>query len=216
MRTTRSNGRYGRDATAKTIALLLTIVANFFYTSDAFCSRFSINVVQVRIKNYVPNLKRKQISLKNRSNHNERTLHMSNLDDEVNMQLNKAREILAKAKAKIAEKEKEEKSKTESGKTSKIDKETKKERVLKTENPESGLFTTDGDMMAELAEEEDWEMRSIVDVFQQEFSNDDAERRAADKKERDIALAMFNLRKSMLNDDYEKIFNKRDWKIGDV
>jgi len=146
------------------------------------------------------------------------------MSDDVDMQLAKAKELLAKAKAKIAETEniangdhqdsvKPGTQVKEEPKSTTIT--SKKEQVLKSET-ESGLFTTDGDMMAELSEDEEWEMRSLLDVFEEEFSNDDAERRATDKKDRDIAMAMFNLRKQMITSDYKKIFDEKNWRIGEI
>lgn len=143
------------------------------------------------------------------------------MSDDVDVQLAKAKELLAKAKAKIAEANIEENVKQSTTEVIEEVKKpstavaSKKEQVLKSET-ESGLFTTDGDMMAELSEDEEWEMRSLLDVFEEEFSNDDAERRSTDKKDRDIAMAMFNLRKQMINEDYQKIFDEKNWLIGDV
>jgi len=139
------------------------------------------------------------------------TLRMSSTDDDVSVQLAKAKELLAKAKAKLEEGEVKEKK----DKKSSSSRDSKKEKVLKS-TTDSGSFTTDGDMMAELSEEEEWEMRSLLDVFEEEFPNEDSERRATDKKDRDIAMAMFNLRKRMFNDDYKKIFNSKDWRIGEL
>lgn len=87
----------------------------------------------------------------------------------------------------------------------------KKEKVIKDKN-ENGLFTTDGDLMAKLSEEEEWESRPLLEVFK----NEKKKAPAAKNIDRDIGQSMYNLRKSLQTEDFMKIFDKRNYFIGDV
>lgn len=87
----------------------------------------------------------------------------------------------------------------------------KKEKVIKDKN-EDGLFTTDGDLMAKLSEEEEWESRPLLEVFQ----NEKEEKPEAMNIDRDIGQSMYNLRKSLQTDDFMKIFDKRNRFIGEA
>mmetsp|Transcript_25908 Transcript_25908/g.71136 ORF Transcript_25908/g.71136 Transcript_25908/m.71136 type:complete len:227 (-) Transcript_25908:1296-1976(-) len=87
----------------------------------------------------------------------------------------------------------------------------KKDKVIKNKN-EEGLFTTDGDLMAKLSEEEEWESRPLLEVFQ----NEKEQSPEAMNIDRDIGQSMFNLRKSLQTEDFLKIFDKRNRFIGDA
>lgn len=87
----------------------------------------------------------------------------------------------------------------------------KKDRVVKDKN-EDGGFTTDGDLMAKLSEEEEWESRPLLEVFQ----NEKEESPKAMNIDRDIGQSMYNLRKSLQTEDFMKIFDKRNRFIGDA
>ena len=97
----------------------------------------------------------------------------------------------------------------------------KKEKVIKNKNEDTGLFTTDGDLMAKLSEEEEWEQRSLLEVFTDEVEDDEYQSRSANADneqfiDRDIAESMYNLRKSLQTEDFTKIFDKRNRFIGDA
>ncbi|KAL3912760.1 MAG: hypothetical protein SGARI_000989, partial [Bacillariaceae sp.] len=88
----------------------------------------------------------------------------------------------------------------------------KRDMVIKDQN-QDGLFTTDGDLMAKLSEEEEWECRSLFEVFENE-------RRGQQEKDdslaaRDVAASIYGLRKVLQTEDFQKIFDKRNRFIGE-
>lgn len=89
----------------------------------------------------------------------------------------------------------------------------KKEKVIKSKNEDTGLFTTDGDLMAKLSEGEEWQPRRLLDVFSNE------EERLAPENHplanRDVAASIYNLRRVLQTEDYMRIFDKRNRFIGD-
>lgn len=89
--------------------------------------------------------------------------------------------------------------------------------VIKTVNEETGLVTADGEKMAALSEIEQWEWRSLSEVFESEVSDNEdvysiASKQLADK---DVAMQIFNLRKTLQDEDYKRIFDKRNRFIGE-
>jgi Fe2+ transport system protein B len=146
----------------------------------------------------------------------------SSLDDDIKKQVAKAKELLEKAKAKQAEEQEsaeKNSSRISSSSSSSIqqkEKQTKsldekRSRVTKSKNEGTGLITTDGDLMALLSEEEEWELKALEDVFENEIEMDD-HRGLAD---RDVAASIFNLRMTLQNEDYKKIFDSRNRWIGE-
>jgi vacuolar-type H+-ATPase subunit I/STV1 len=146
-----------------------------------------------------------------------------NIDDDISKQLERARQLLAKSKAKIEAKEKDEEELSSVEKESKdvvpffaakdetADKSNKKEKLTKNKNEETGLSTFDGDMMAELSEEEEWQVRPLQEVFE-----DEKEEKARDPfGDRDVAASIFNLRRTLQTEDYQRIFDKRNRFIGE-
>ena len=89
------------------------------------------------------------------------------------------------------------------------DDDSKKDKVIKDKN-EDGGFTTDGALMAKLSEEEEWESRSLLDVFTNEKEKPDAM-----NIDRDIGQSMYNLRKTLQTEDFMRIFDKRNRFIGE-
>jgi hypothetical protein len=87
----------------------------------------------------------------------------------------------------------------------------KRKKVIKSQN-EEGLFTTDGDLMAKLSEEEEWESRSLLEVFESERNKPEKNHLA----ERDVAASIFYLRKQLQTQDFERIFDKRNRFIGEA
>jgi glutaredoxin-related protein len=69
--------------------------------------------------------------------------------------------------------------------------------------------------MAKLSEEEEWESRPILEVFETEEQEGEKASFNAKNVDRDIAKSMFNLRKSLQTEDFMKIFDKRNIFIGD-
>ncbi|KAL3912058.1 MAG: hypothetical protein SGARI_001344 [Bacillariaceae sp.] len=151
-------------------------------------------------------------------------------EDDVTRQLERARAVLEASRAKVEAQEKaaeEEFSRqnkngkkkvamgadlpffaTQNGSNGKAD--GKRDMVIKDQN-QDGLFTTDGDLMAKLSETEEWESRSLFEVF-----TDEIEKKEKDPfADRDVAASMYGLRKALQNEDFQKIFDKRNRFIGD-
>jgi hypothetical protein len=145
-------------------------------------------------------------------------------DEEVARQLKRAKEVLAKTKAKIE-------AKAKYVEELEIDSEVpkrnsnipffasqaakkngdKKDKVIKSKN-ENGLFTTDGALMAELSEAEEWEARPLLDVFENENKTTKTNDSLAD---RDVAASIFGLQRVLQTEDFQKIFDKRNRFIGE-
>lgn len=149
----------------------------------------------------------------------------SEVNDEIAKQLERAKAALAVSRAKmeaqeqaeaglIDEEEKEEKDEDKAAvpffAMNAVDENGKKDKVIKDKN-EGGGFTTDGDLMAKLSEEEEWESRPLLEVFQ----NEKEETPEAMGIDRDIGQSMYNLRKSLQTEDFHKIFDKRNRFIGE-
>uniref|UniRef100_A0A6V2NIU2 Ribosomal RNA-processing protein 7 C-terminal domain-containing protein n=1 Tax=Ditylum brightwellii TaxID=49249 RepID=A0A6V2NIU2_9STRA len=159
---------------------------------------------------------------------NHRTSRLlSSADDDISRQIAKAKELVATAKAKMAKKEEEQKAAAEkdddpalffasdpSPSKAKGDGSQKREKVVKTKNEESGLITTDGELMASLSESEEWEVRPLSQVFKSEIEGKKSDS-ASKKFERDIAQSMMGLKRKMKKEDYERIFDKRNFFIGE-
>jgi len=165
-------------------------------------------------------------------------------DDAISLQLSKARELLARAKAKLDTSEgvsatvdialtsdgdiiKEKKTALEQeedgplpffAKASEADKALRRNSLTKTSDETTGLKTFDGEKMASISASEKWESRPLLDVFEEEV---DEERRKtmsstnAALDQRDVGASIYNLRKKLQNSDFEKIFNKRNYFIGE-
>lgn len=145
-------------------------------------------------------------------------------NSEIMKQLERAKAALAVSRAKMEAQEQAEAGLIEDESEDKKDKENvpffamsaadesgKKDKVIKDKN-EDGLFTTDGDLMAKLSEEEEWESRPLLDVFQ----NEKEKAPEAMGIDRDIGQNMYNLRKSLQTEDFAKIFDKRNRFIGEA
>lgn len=165
---------------------------------------------------------------------NKHTTHLNaSSDDDISRQLSKAKELLEKAKAKMAQQQAPEQvhvsqqqpqltpqkaEDSETLATVQVEKAPigtvvdRKQSVIKSRNEETGLITCDGDVMAALSEEEEWELMGIFDVFENEIEESDVSKHLA---ERDVAASIMNLRLSLHNEDFRKIFDKRNRWIGE-
>ncbi|KAL3937362.1 MAG: hypothetical protein SGBAC_007529 [Bacillariaceae sp.] len=142
------------------------------------------------------------------------------VDIEISKQVARAKELLAKSKAKIEEKElevlnEEKKEKSDpvpffAAKSASTDQASRKKKFTKNKNEETGLATFDGDKMVELSASEEWEVRPLNQVFENESKESDDP-----FANRDVAASIFNLRKTLQTDDYLKIFDKRNRFIGE-
>ena len=120
------------------------------------------------------------------------------MNDDVVRQLAKAKKLLELTKTKLAaEEEDKANNNNEEPQTSMVleastttidDKRTK---VTKSTNEDSGLITTDGELMAVLSEEEEWEVRSLLDVFEDELEVSDVSNQLA---RRDVAGSIAAMR----------------------
>lgn len=139
-------------------------------------------------------------------------------EDEISRQLERARKVLAKSKAKLEATGNAEPDEIPFFATSaKMDSDTKREKVTKQLDQETGLITADGEKMARLSEIEQWEMRSLREVFESEIEDLEDVNSIASKQlaERDVAASIFNLRKQMKTEDYRRIFDTSNWFIGE-
>jgi len=134
------------------------------------------------------------------------------VDEDIERQLARSKIILEKAKAKVAQAESEAATTTTIKEKSSAAEYDKKTSVLKSKNEESGLSTYDGDLMAALSEEEDWELKGIFDVFDDEIEESELSKSLG---KRDVAASILNMRKIMHNDDFRRIFDKRNYYIGE-
>jgi hypothetical protein len=93
---------------------------------------------------------------------------------------------------------------------------SKRDIVMKSTN-DDGLITVNGDEMAKLSEEEMWSTRSLGEVFENELNEDEDVYATANKglRTRDVAASIYNLRKTMQMGDYQKIFDKSNYFIGE-
>lgn len=139
-------------------------------------------------------------------------------DEEIERQLAKARELLAKTKAKLGQEIVDDAKADESGDGAVPFFATVtpgRENVIKSRDEKTGLITTDGEKMAQLSEDEQWEGRPISEVFENEIEDDVYSMAAQQLADRDVAMSIFNLRKSMMNEDYRAIFDKKNRFIGE-
>ena len=100
-----------------------------------------------------------------------------------------------------------------------------KEREIDTSKikskTKSGEIIADGTQMATLSKSEAWERRSLSQMFTKEARQDwdgndvtqESKTKLADK---DMAGSIYNLRKSMQNEDFKKVFDPRNRFIGEV
>jgi hypothetical protein len=93
--------------------------------------------------------------------------------------------------------------------------------IVKSRCEKTGQILADGERMAEISEQEEWEIRSIDQVFQNEendgrYNKKDLFSLASQQlAERDVAASIWNLRQKMHTEDYQKIFDKKNHFIGE-
>ena len=162
-------------------------------------------------------------------------------EDEVSRQLAKAKELIERTKQKMEKKETaastaskdDGEAKETTGTVSNDDDddddddelpffavdptatEKRRELVTKTKDEESGLITTDGEKMASLAEGEKWESRGLYDLFENEREEDEETLQKEARASRDVARSMMGLKMVMNKEDFDAIFDKRNWQIGE-
>ncbi|CAB9496544.1 expressed unknown protein [Seminavis robusta] len=101
--------------------------------------------------------------------------------------------------------------------TANTDPQRRRERVIKARDESTGLITADGEKMAAMSEQEEWEIRPLSEVFDNEMEeNADVYSLASQQlADRDVVASIWNLRKVMKTEDYMRIFDKKNWFIGE-
>ena len=169
-----------------------------------------------------------RIPIPSSSNSNS-ALHMTPpetpMDDDIAKLQAKARALLEKSKAKLAQKEQAlEEEETlpffaaaDSSASSNMSPEDRRSSVTKSTDESSGLIRADGDKMAQRSEAEAWERRPLTEVFDNELEKEDDVYSVASQQlaDRDVAASIFNLRQQLQTEDYQKIFDKRNRFIGE-
>lgn len=146
----------------------------------------------------------------------------SNAEDgdelQVNKELAKAKLLIEKSKAKMrARDETSEPSADPSSLPFFANMAVDRKSVVKTVDAKTGLVTADGEAMAAISEQEDWEVRPLYEVFNSEVGEKEDVYSVASQQlaQRDVAASVWNLRKQLQQEDYQKIFDKRNRFIGE-
>jgi hypothetical protein len=159
--------------------------------------------------------------------------------DNISLDVARARALLEKSKAKLLEREQGTTAVLESPKipffATRLNGSKKRRKDVIADVNEAGLVRVNGAALAAWSEQEEWQSRSILEVFnvteQQEEVSDpfenvetDSPRRLAasrtgsrrrDAPDRDVVAAIWNLRQSMRNEDFERIFDEKNRFIGE-
>lgn len=144
-------------------------------------------------------------------------------DDNISRLQAKARDLLEKSKAKLASQQngtpKEDKriSNIPFFANQEAPSNNRRDQVIKSKDDKTGLITVDGEKMAELSEKEKWEIRPLLEVFQNEIKeNEDVYSEASQQlASRDLAVSIWSLRKELMGNDFERIFDKKNRFIGE-
>ena len=150
-------------------------------------------------------------------------------DDDIARQVAKAKELLESVKAKMAAKEAAAKakeddsgSKEDESKPTELffgeeNEDSRRNRIIKNKDESTGLVQADGELMAALSADEQWEARSLLEVFESELDEDEDVYSLASQQlaSRDVAASIRNLRRQMQLGDYKKIFDSRNRFIGE-
>jgi hypothetical protein len=106
-----------------------------------------------------------------------------------------------------------------------------RESLVKTLNAATGLITIDGEKLAARSEQEEWEFRSLAQVFSEENSDGSAatsvdqtarkmaaassSARSEPLADRDVLASIYNLRLQLQKEDYHRIFDAKNRFIGE-
>jgi hypothetical protein len=153
-------------------------------------------------------------------------------EEEIEKQLARAKELLERSQVKLEsgalgandESREEEKNIDLKNKTM-LDLKTKRVMVTKVEK-EDGLVVVDGELMARYSEEEEWEIRPLMEVFEDDDSFQDenntyyglllASTNTTKKlAQRDEVASIRNLQTLMNRQDFQNIFDERNFFIGE-
>ena len=111
----------------------------------------------------------------------------------------------------------------------------RRQSMIKAVNETTGLITADGEKMAAQSEREEWQSRSLVEVFDvneliqqqgnDENGNNNVYRNSSSSSSsmasqqlanRDVAASIWNLRKQLQTEDYKQIFDVKNRFIGET
>lgn len=151
------------------------------------------------------------------------------VEGQITLGLQRAREVLEKSKAKLAARVEAGNSTNGGGdgghanvpffaQTQTMKKASvSRTGVVKSVDEKTGLITADGERMAAISEQEDWEFRSLFEVFENEMTEDEDRYSETSQQlaSRDVAASVFNLRKQLQADDYKRIFDTSNRFIGE-
>ena len=89
--------------------------------------------------------------------------------------------------------------------------------VVKAVHPITGLIRADGAKLAEISESEAWELKSLGQVFDNEMTEEEDRYSLASQQlaARDVAESIFQLRKELQTEDYRTIFDTNNRFIGE-
>jgi len=90
----------------------------------------------------------------------------------------------------------------------------RRDSVIKSKDETTGQVVADGEKMASLSEQEEWEVRSLYDVFKDE-TQEAFSMATSQLAERDVAASIYNLRKTLKMEDYKRIFDRNNRFIGE-
>jgi len=137
-------------------------------------------------------------------------------DDQTSRQIDLANKLLEDAKSMIVSLQmmdevnsNDENIKSSSSKVASGNDSLKKKISYRDES--TGLISTDGEFMAELSEDDEWEMRGLLNVFDTEEKSKVSNQLAS----RDVAASILNMRIKMHGPDYRSIFNSKNRFIGE-
>jgi hypothetical protein len=93
----------------------------------------------------------------------------------------------------------------------------REQRMIKAKDAKTGLITADGEAMAAISEQEVWEARPLSEVFQSEVGEKEDIYSLVSQQlnQRDVAASVVNLRKQLQQEDYQRIFDKQNYFIGE-
>lgn len=137
---------------------------------------------------------------------------------QINKGLAKAKLLIEKSKAKLkAQDESKEQCDTSSTLPFFAKLSVDRKSVVKAVDEKTGLITADGDAMAAISEQEEWEVRPLYEVFKSEVGEKEDVYSIASQQlaQRDVAASIWNLRKNLQKEDYQRIFDKRNRFIGE-
>jgi hypothetical protein len=103
-----------------------------------------------------------------------------------------------------------------------------RESLVKTLNAATGLITIDGEKLAARSEQEQWEFRSLAQVFSEDNSDNNSavsvgqparmtasSTRSEPLADRDVLASIYNLRLQLQKEDYHRIFDAKNRFIGE-